>query len=329
MYEKFFYLKEKPFHITPDPRFLYLSSKHREAISLLNFGINRRGGFILLTGEVGTGKTTLCRALLDRLPENTETALVLNPLLSAKELLVTITQDFGLKVGADSVKAHLDALNEFLLKKASTGGNAVVIIDEAQNLNYKTFEMIRLLSNLETEKEKLLQIIIVGQPELREKLKRSELRQLNQRITVRYHLESLNYEETEAYIQNRLFVAGGMGAVRFTSSALKAIFEASKGIPRIINIICDRTLTAAFVEEKREIDVDTVKKALEELEMEGSITTAHAYMPAYLRYAPHIAISVFAVAIIVGIIWGPSILAPLLKNYFGKGIITASHGVMP
>ncbi|MBI5287179.1 MAG: AAA family ATPase, partial [Deltaproteobacteria bacterium] len=246
MYERFFFLKEHPFHITPDPKFLYLSEKHQEALNLFYFGILEKKGFILLTGEVGTGKTTLCRAILDRLDKKVETALILNPLLSDFDLLWAINEDFGIRVNGTSMKEHLDALNLFLLKKAEEKGNAVVIIDEAQNLNPKTLEMIRLLSNLETEKTKLLQIALVGQPELRDKLKLPELRQLNQRVIVRYHLKPLNLEETKFYIFNRLAVAGGRGNVRFTIPALQRIYGASYGIPRLINVICDRTLMVAF-----------------------------------------------------------------------------------
>ncbi len=318
MYEKFFYLTEKPFHITPDPKFLFLSSKHREAMDLLRFGIRRRKGFILLTGEVGTGKTTLCRALLGRL-HNTDTALVLNPLLGPEELVAAITGDFGLKVRSSSIKDHLDALNRFLLRKAAQGGNAVVIIDEAQNLNPHTMAMVRFLSNLETEKEKLLQIVLVGQPELKHKLMEPELRQLNQRIIVRYHLEPLNAEETEGYIQNRLFVAGCRGTVSFTSGAVEEVFEGSNGIPRLINIICDRALTAAFVEGKRVIDRRTVERAVDELMAEGTIMD---YVPrteaVYTRYIPHIAISAFAISFIVGFLWGPDILKPILEPYMDR-----------
>src|SRR5574337_469502 len=214
MYEKFFYLKENPFHVTPDPRFLYLSRSHREAIDLMLFGIRERKGFILLIGEVGTGKTTLCRALLERLPRNTETALILNPVLSGKELLENITADFGIKAKGGSIKAHLDSLNVFLLKRASAGANAVVIIDEAQNLTPGALEMVRLLSNLETDRHKLIQILLVGQPEFKEMLSLDELRQLNQRIAVRCGLAPLDPKETGAYIQTRLNIAGGRESVR-------------------------------------------------------------------------------------------------------------------
>lgn len=311
MYEKFFFLKENPFHITPDPKFLYLSKKHREAIDLLSFGIGEKKGFILLSGEVGTGKTTLCRALLEKLPKNAESALILNPVLSEEDLLKTITADFGLKPGGNAVKDHLDELNRFLLKKAASGSTAVVIIDEAQNLNPATLEMIRLLSNLETEKEKLLQIVLVGQPELRDKLSLPELRQLNQRVIVRYHLNPLDLQETRAYIENRLKVAGG-GNIDFREDAMRLVFEKSQGIPRMINIICDRALTAAFIDEKRTIDSDIVKHASSELEDDGYLEKdgkAPVSDPAsaYSRYAAPIALSAFVIAFIAGLFIGPEV----------------------
>ncbi|MEK6599389.1 MAG: AAA family ATPase [Deltaproteobacteria bacterium] len=271
MYEKFFYLKENPFNITPDPKFLYMSKKHQEALDLLFFGISQRKGFLMLSGEVGTGKTTICRALLEKLNSKVSSALIINPLLSDVELLKSINEDFGLKVEALTMKEQADALNSFLVGKAKNAENAVVIMDEAQNLSLKTLEMIRLLSNFETEKMKLLQIVLVGQPELREKLKLPELRQLNQRIVVRCHLGSLNFEETKAYIFKRLTIAGGKGSIKFTATALKSIYEASSGIPRLINIVCDRTLTAAFVAGKRVIDEEIGKKAVDELDMDGTL----------------------------------------------------------
>ena len=271
MYEKFFYLKENPFNITPDPKFLYMSKKHQEALDLLFFGISQRKGFLMLSGEVGTGKTTICRALLEKLDSKVSSALIINPLLSDVELLKSINEDFGLKAETMTMKEQVDALNSFLVGKAKNAENAVVIMDEAQNLSSKALEMIRLLSNLETEKMKLLQIVLVGQPELREKLKLPELRQLNQRIVVRCHLGSLNFEETKSYIFKRLTIAGGKGSVKFTAMALKSIYEASSGIPRLINIVCDRTLTAAFVAGKRVIDEEIGKKAVDELDMDGTL----------------------------------------------------------
>lgn len=323
-YEKFFYLKENPFNITPDTRFLYMSKKHQEALDLLFFGISERKGFLLLSGEVGTGKTTICRALLDKLNSKVKSALILNPLLSDIELLMTMNQDFGLKADSPSLKEQLDILNAFLLEKTKNGGNAVVIIDEAQNLSPKALEMIRLLSNLETKKTKLLQIVLVGQPELRDKLKLPELRQLNQRIVVRCHLGSLNFEETKTYIFKRLTIAGGKGNIKFTVTALKSIYEASSGIPRLINIICDRALTAAFVAGKRVIDEDVEKKAIDELDMDGTLRkdieiadkkSAGAnrrgwvgYIPAYTAAFAAIVAVIFAAALPLGDFMGSAVI---------------------
>ncbi|MFQ5464978.1 MAG: ExeA family protein [Thermodesulfobacteriota bacterium] len=322
MYEKFFYLRENPFNITPDPRYLFLSKSHAEAIELMSYGVRRRKGFMLLTGEVGTGKTTLCRALLGRLPGTTESALILNPVLSDIELLRTINHDFGLDLRSDSLKDNLDALNDFLLKTNVRGGNAVIIIDEAQKLSPRALEMLRLLSNLETDREKLLQIVMVGQPEFRSKLRMSGLRQLNQRVIVRHHLEPLDAGDTGGYIANRLRVAGAESRLAFSPSAVRLVHETSHGIPRMINIICDRTLTAAFIDETRTIGEGTVKKAVLELTREGyvrmpGLAAAAAASPMYLdagaggfegapfyeRYIPHIAVSTFAMALAAGFLW--------------------------
>lgn len=325
MYEKFFYLRENPFHITPDTRFLYLSKSHRQAMELMEYGVRGRKGFVLMTGEVGTGKTTLSRALLDKLAGTVESALILNPVLSGLELVKTITEDFGVKVKTETAKGHLDALNDFLLETASRGGNAVIIIDEAQNLSSEALEMVRLLSNLETDREKLLQIIMVGQPELADKLSDPALRQLNQRVIVRHDLSELDREDAEAYVDYRLRVAGADSTLRFSEDALDIVYEASRGIPRMVNIICDRALTAAFVAEKRSVDSDSVVKAITELSAEGYLSTARPegaavgptgpapersgeYRPGYSRYLLHIAITSFTAALAAGILWGPSIL---------------------
>ena len=306
MYERFFYLTEKPFHITPDPHFLYMSNTHAEAIDLLLYGINEKKGFILLTGEVGTGKTTLCRALLGKLDKKTESALILNPIVSDHELLKTITADFGIAVDKDTVKEHLDKLNEFLLRIASNKGRAVVMIDEAQNLSASTLEMVRLLSNLETEKDKLLQIVLVGQPELLAKLALPELRQLNQRVIVRCTLSPLSLSDTPAYIQTRLFAAGGKGTVQFTQEAVVAIHFRSLGVPRMMNIVCDRAMTAAFVAEKRIVDATHVTDALSELETDGYVPSIPGRLiPVYERYMPHIVLSILVVGFVAGVIWGP------------------------
>lgn len=311
VYEKFFYLKENPFNITPDAKFLYLSKKHQEALDLLFFGISARKGFMLLSGEVGTGKTTICRALLDKLNLQTKSALILNPLLSDIELIRSVNEDFGFKVDSSSLKEQIDVLNSFVLERAEKGGNAVVIVDEAQNLSPKTLEMIRLLSNLETEKMKLIQIVLVGQPELREKLKLPDLRQLNQRVVVRCHLKPLNFEETKAYIFRRLTIAGGKGNIKFTTAALKFIYDASSGIPRLINIVCDRALTAAFVAGKRVIDDEIGKKAVAELDMDGTlrrdIDIPHKKTRIRNRveewYIAYLSVSVIIIAAVVALWW--------------------------
>lgn len=267
MYKEFFGLKENPFDLTPDSHFLFPSKKHQEALAHLAYGIEARKGFILITGEVGAGKTTLCRALLSRMDENTEVAFVLNSYLNAFEILQTINQDLGIRTKVQSKKELIDELNEFLLSQKQKNKNVVVLIDECQNLPFETLEQLRMLSNLETEKEKLLQIIMVGQPELLDILKTPELRQLNQRITVRYHLYPLDYQEMTDYIYHRLKIAGSEeGGIQFSDKALKRIYTKSKGIPRIINVICDNSLLAAYVVETKKITLPLVKKAIKEID---------------------------------------------------------------
>ncbi|MFQ5904185.1 MAG: ExeA family protein, partial [Candidatus Binatia bacterium] len=269
MYEEFYSLKEKPFNLTPDPRFFFLSENHRGAFEHLLYGIKEREGFILITGEVGAGKTTLCRVLLNKIESNaTDTALILNPMFSGQELLQCILSDFGIQSKATTKKELLDDLNRFLLSQQAVSRNSVLIIDEAQNLPLPVLEEIRILSNLETEKEKLLQIILMGQVELKEKLSLPRLRQLNQRISIRYHLQPLGREEVPRYIQHRLTVAGSSGDVHFTSGALREIYYYSQGIPRLINLASDRALLAGYAEQSREIRRETVIKGLKSLEGE-------------------------------------------------------------
>jgi general secretion pathway protein A len=269
MYEEFYGLKEKPFSLTPDPRFLFLSRAHQAALDHLTYGLKRKEGFICITGDVGTGKTTICRALLDSIDSQAKTALLLNPLLSEEELLKAVLEDFGLKTKSTSKKKLIDELNEFLLEQLSSGGTTILIIDEAQNLSFPAMEQVRLLSNLETDKEKLLQIIIVGQEELRNKLKLPQLRQLNQRISVRYHLTPLAKDEIPRYIQHRLVVAGSNGLVTLSNSALNLVAEYSKGIPRLINLLCDRSLLAGYTMSTNYISGEMVLQAAQSLQMEG------------------------------------------------------------
>ncbi len=265
MYCSFFGLQEKPFGVTPDPRFLFLSQSHQEALGHLLYGIEERKGFIAITGEVGTGKTILCRALLERLAQHTQTALILNSFLSDVELLRSINEDFGIPAQGITKKELIDELNRFLISGFREGHNAVLIIDEAQNLTTPVLEQIRMLSNLETERGKLLQIVLVGQPELRGLLERPDLRQLNQRIAVRYHLRPLDRGETADYINHRLLVAGSHGSVKFSAGTLDRIYRASEGIPRKINLLCDRVLLTAYVRGTAVIDRQIVRHAKAEI----------------------------------------------------------------
>jgi putative secretion ATPase (PEP-CTERM system associated) len=247
MYCEFYGLKERPFNLTPDTDFLYPSRAHKEVLTHLLYGINSRRGFILVTGEVGAGKTTLCRVLLGQLDEHTRVAFVLNSFLTEFELLRSINHDLGLPTKGRTKMDLLDDLNTYLLEENRRGNNVVIIIDEAQNLSFGVLEQIRMLSNLETEKEKLLQIVLVGQPELKAKLASKRLRQLSQRITVRYHLTPLTREDMRNYIYYRLQVAGSRGDIVFTASALDEIYYLSGGVPRLINGLCDRALMVGYV----------------------------------------------------------------------------------
>lgn len=272
MYLDFYGLKDPPFSITPDPRFVYLSERHRDALAHLLYGIGQggSGGFVQLTGEVGTGKTTLCRLLLEQLPEKTRIALVLNPRLTPAELLETICEELKLSIEGrrGSIKGLVDVLNEYLLEAYAQGLRVVVIIDEAQNLSFEALEQVRLLTNLETATQKLLQIILLGQPELREMLARPELRQLAQRITARYHLTPLSAEETEAYVHHRLSVAGCTRSP-FTRLALRAIHRRSGGVPRLINVICERALLAGYAQEQNPIGERLLEQAADEALADG------------------------------------------------------------
>jgi general secretion pathway protein A len=267
MYTSFFGLSEKPFAITPDPRYLYLSERHAEALAHLLYGINESGGFIQLTGEVGTGKTTVVRTLLSRVPHHADVALILNPRITPVEFLLTICEELGLgldEADRDSVKQMVDALNSRLLSAHAEGRRVIVIVDEAQNLSAEVLEQVRLLTNLETATQKLLQIILIGQPELRELLDRNELRQLAQRITGRYHLKPLSSDETQQYVRHRLRVAGASGEI-FTAAALREVHRVSSGVPRVINVCCDRALLGAYTQEIKKLTPALVRRAAGEV----------------------------------------------------------------
>jgi general secretion pathway protein A len=254
MYLDFHGFRENPFNLTPDPRFVFLSRNHKEAFAHLLYGINNRVGFIALTGEVGSGKTTVLRALLSQLDaDHHRTALIFNPRLSPPELLQNINREFGIPTDASNSSSLLETLNLFLLQQNTEGRTAVLAIDEAQNLEAPVLEQIRLISNLETDREKLIQIVLSGQPEFVQILKRNEMRQLSQRITVRYHLQPMDFQDTVRYINHRLEVAGGKGAVIFSRRALKRIYRYSRGLPRLINVACDRALLAGYTRDTARI----------------------------------------------------------------------------
>ena len=271
MYLEYYGLKEPPFELTPNPRFLFFSAKHREAFNHLVYGIRERKGFVQLTGEVGAGKTTVCRAMLEALGDSWASALIFNPPPGPDLLLKAVAHEFGLDVaGLDGLETRA-VLNEFLITQAASGRDAVLIIDEAQNLSDDMLEHIRLLSNLETEDRKLLQIVLMGQPELGQRLNHPGLRQLRQRITVRYHLPALTRAELWPYIEHRLVVSGATGTFYFTAGALWRVYGYSRGIPRLINAVCDKCLLAGYVEQQAGIDYRMVGRAVRELEGKLSV----------------------------------------------------------
>jgi len=290
MYLEFYGLKEEPFNLTPDSNFLYLSEQHRKALSHLKYGIEQKKGFISLTGEVGSGKTTVCRAILKMLDKDVfETALILNSFITTENLLKIINEDLGISsTPKASSKEQFEivslinetltiSLNKFLFEQKEKGKTVVIIIDECQSLSFEVLEQLRMLSNLETEKEKLLQIVLIGQPEFLEKLSSYELRQLNQRITVRAHLAPLKYHECRDYIMHRLKIAGSDGSIRFTEKAISLIYKHCSGIPRRINVICDYTLIVGYVEETRKITKKIVKKALKEIQVKRELTISQRF----------------------------------------------------
>lgn len=263
MYTHYFGLSEKPFAISPNPRYLFMSERHREALAHLLYGIESDGCIFLLTGDVGTGKTTMCRCLLEQLPENTDIAIVLNPKLTARDLLITICEEFGISPSSEtaSIKTYIDTLNRHLLQSHAAGRVTAVIIDEAQNLDINVLEQLRLLTNLETNDKKLLRVFLIGQPELRDILNKKGLTQINQRITGRYHLSPLQSSDVHAYIHHRLKVAGYEHSELFSKKAIKHVVKMTRGIPRLINVLCDRALLGAYAENSDHVSYSIMKKA--------------------------------------------------------------------
>ncbi len=314
MYSKYFGFSDLPFTIAPDPRYLYLSAQHREALASLLYGINCNGGFVLLTGDVGTGKTTVCRCLLEQLPASAEVAFILNPKYSITELLEAICDELKINYqhSRSQIKGYIDAINAHLLEAHARGVNTVLIIDEAQNLSLDVLEQIRLLTNLETSSQKLLQIILIGQPELLDKLARPELRQLDQRITARYHLNALSRAELAAYVSHRLAV-GGSEAPLFSRLALWRLHRLTGGVPRRVNILCDRALLGAFVERRRTVGWRVLGRAAREVRGQSS------------RSAPRWRLGVLSLALF-GLLLGWAVWNPPLPTLDVAGLLSAVPG---
>ena len=303
MYHSYFGLKEQVFSIAVDPHYLYMSSQHREALAHLLYGVSS-GGFVLLTGEVGTGKTTIVRCLLEQLPQSTELAIVLNPVASAPELLCNICDEFRISYdpGETSIKVLMDKLYHYLLDNHTRGAKTVLLIDEAQLLRISTLEQIRLLTNLETNTQKLLQIILVGQPELNRLLAKPSLRQLSQRITARYHLHSLSLQETQAYISHRLYVGGMRRSQRpFPDEVIQTIHRTSRGIPRLINVLCDRMLLGAYSQDKTQVDAAVCEQA--RLEVMGEETATEQPPEQHRKHWLQIGAVAAALVFATGVVW--------------------------
>jgi general secretion pathway protein A len=313
VYLRFFNLRESPFNLTPDPRFLFLSAQHEEALTHLLYGIYERKGFIEITGEVGTGKTVLCRVLLERLDKTVSTALIFNSYLTKMELLQAITDDFGLQPRETTSKGYIDVLNEYLLSEFATGHNAVVVIDEAQNLEPTVLEQLRMLSNLETECGKLLQIILVGQPELHAKLATLQMRQLEQRIAVRFHIHELTRAETEQYISHRMSVAGAAHTVTWSRRALRLIHHHTGGIPRRINLLCDRVLMTAFVRETHRVSAAIVRRSVQEL--------ASPWQSKRMCWLRRVLLGVGAIIGFLGLIGGGVFLWPTVQTQWYPRVV--------
>lgn len=310
MYNAYFNFKEAPFSIAPDPRYLYMTGQHREALAHLVYGLNSEGGCILLTGEVGTGKTTVCRCLLEQIPEHTHIALVVNPKVTAIELLETICDELKIEYPSENntIKTYIDRINAFLIKANASNEKTVLIIDEAQNLDNSVLEQLRLLTNLETNQRKLLQIIILGQPELLDILARQEMRQLAQRITARFHLNALSRSDVKAYINHRLAIAG-QNAQLFPEPTISQLYRLSKGIPRLLNVLCDRSLLGTYVQNKTIVDTKTLFTAANEVFGELKHVQNKSKIKKYLRITAIVTIIAITITLIVILLNGEEIEA--------------------
>ncbi|MDB4876527.1 MAG: hypothetical protein JWM41_2973 [Gemmatimonadetes bacterium] len=305
MYEQFYGLTDKPFSLTPNPRFVFYSQQYREAEGQLLYGINNREGFMLVTGQPGTGKTTLCRDLIEKLDrDKSQSALIFNPFLNGVEMLAALLTEFGVSVpSGGSRKDLLDRLNQFLLAQLALGKSCVAIFDEAQHLSAEFLEQIRVLSNLETDQEKLIQIVLVGQPELLDKIRTPQMAQLDQRVSIRCTLTDLDEQETDRYIHHRLNVAGARGQIRFSPKAVTEIYRGSHGVPRLINLICDRALLAGYAAQTRDIQPEHVRKAVAALRGEDAEVSANMSAPQQKRGRRRAAM-IAAVAVVAAVTAG-------------------------
>lgn len=314
MYLQHFGLKEPPFSIAPDPRYLFMSEQHCEALAHLLYGISTDGGFVLLTGEVGAGKTTVCRRLLEQIPDHVNIAFIINPKVTAEELLATMCDELQIlyPYGCASIKMFVDAINTFLLDAHSQGQKTVLLIDEAQNLKPEVLEQVRLLTNLETNQQKLLQIIMIGQPELRDILSRPDMSQLSQRITARYHIGRLSQRDVAAYVDHRLATAGATHTL-FPRSAMKKLYRMSKGVPRLINIICDRALLGTYVHGDYQVSKKILTRAAEE---------ALGESPARRRRKLK-----WAIAVLLVVIGGTALVAAFYYQYGPAVLAAINHAI--
>jgi type II secretory pathway predicted ATPase ExeA len=333
MYEQFYGLTDKPFSLTPNPRFVFYSQQYREAEGQLLYGINNREGFMLVTGQPGTGKTTLCRDLIEKLDrEKSQSALIFNPFLNGVEMLAALLTEFGVSAPpGGSRKELLDRLNQFLLAQLALGKSCVAIFDEAQHLSAEFLEQIRVLSNLETDQEKLIQIVLVGQPELLEKIRTPQMSQLDQRVSIRCTLNDLDEQETDRYIHHRLNVAGARGQIRFTPKAVAEIYRASHGVPRLINLICDRALLAGYAAQTRDIEPQHVRKAVaalrgEDSEVNANVSAAPARSPrGGLRRVAAVAAVVVIAAVIAGVaLWPRGPAQPADESLYWRATMSSS-----
>jgi general secretion pathway protein A len=335
MYTQYFNLKQSPFSIAPDPRYLFMSERHREALAHLLYGIGSGGGFVLLTGEIGAGKTTVCRCFMEQIPENCKLGYIFNPKLTVEELLLTICDEFGVQLppqgaGAVSVKGYVDAINAYLLASHAQAKNNVLIIDEAQNLSAEVLEQLRLLTNLETSERKLLQIILIGQPELRTMLARPELEQLAQRVIARYHLGSLSEAETSAYIEHRLAVAGAAAIAPFPRRLMALVHSLTKGVPRRINLLCDRALLGAYVENQPQVSRTILRRAAAEVFAGADAASATAGQGSWLAPGarwPLVAAGVAGGVVVSALLWQLAGRAPVAPATPAVAAARADGGV--